>query len=154
MVWFTRTPPRGIAIPTLIMAAHEIGHYIAFREADISVLRVEIGPDGEGGFNSVEDPDFDQNRGYLVAVMAGAAGERLWCETFGQELPRHCRNGHSLSEDRPEFTAHKRKHRRDTTLRGLSERKAIREARIILRDNAKRFRNLTEQLAVDGALKL
>lgn len=155
MVWFTRKPPGGIEIPRLILAAHEIGHYLAFREAGVPVLAVRMQKHGEfDAFNLVGDPELDQNHGYMVALMAGVAGERYWCEAYGQRLPRHCRDGTTFKGDLKEFKAHARQNRFDTALRGLSHRKAIRLAHGIVRDNAKRFRALTEQLARDGELKL
>jgi hypothetical protein len=149
MAWFTKTPPRGIEIPKLIMAAHEVGHFIAFRDAGMPVRRVEIDLNGDTGFNRVDEPGDNQHHGFLIAVMGGAAGEKLWCDVYGQELPPHCRNGHSYLGDLTEFRSHQRRHRET---RGLSWRKAERLARDILRDNNKRFRQLTEQLAVDGEL--
>lgn len=151
MVWFTRKPPRGIEIPKLITAAHEIGHYLAFCESGVPVQRVEIDLNGDTGFNRVDEPGDNQHHGFLVAVTGGAAGEKLWCDVYGQELPQHCRNGDSYLVDLTDFKTYQR-HNRE--VRGLSWRKAERQARDILRDNAKRFRQLTEQLAVDGALRL
>lgn len=151
MPWFTRNPPRGIEIPRLITAAHEIGHYIAFQHAGVKVLQCALDDDGEGGANLVDDPAEDQHHGYLVAVMAGAAGEKLWCETFGQRLPKYCKDGSSYQGDRDEFQRHQRRNR---AARGISTRTAERRARVILCDNAKRFRKLTEILARDGELRL
>lgn len=149
MVWFTKTPPRGIEIPRLIMAAHEIGHFMVFRAFDVSVQSCEVSEDG--GLTVVDDPVDGQHHGYLIGMMAGAAGERLWCETFGQRLPGYCRDGRSYWDDRQEFKRYQRKNR---AARGLSERKAQRLARDILRSDSKRFRKLTEQLARDGALQI
>lgn len=155
MVWFTKKPPVGIHIPDLIRASHEIGHYIAFCEAGARVTQCEIDLDGDDGFNLVDDPGDDQHFGYLVATMAGAAGERYWCDVYGQKLPAYCRDGTSWSGDRSIFKKHQRKIRRlDPVAYRLSQGKAIRLATAILRDNAKRFRSLTEQLAVDGELQL
>lgn len=156
MVWFTKKPPRGIAIPKLIIAAHEIGHYLAFREAGITVLRCMIDlAEGGDGFNTVDEPADGQHHGYLVGVMAGVAGERYWCDLYGQRLPDHCRDGTSIRGDSKEFRSHKWAVRRTGEVRGFfSERKAIREAHDLLRDNTKQFRALTELLAVDGELDL
>jgi hypothetical protein len=145
MVWFTKTPPRGIEIPRLIMAAHEVGHLIAFQESGVKVLSCEISG-SEWGLTVVDEPADGQHHGYLVGIMAGAAGEKLWCEMFSQRLPNHCR---TYRGDRDEFKRHQRKNR---AARGLSERKAERLARVILSADPKKFRKLTEKLARDGEL--
>lgn len=152
MPFFTKTPPRGIAIPNLILAAHEVGHALAFCHAGIGVERCEIDLVGEGdGGTVIEDPNLNQHHGYLVGLTAGKAGELLWCETYGQHAPKHVRNGWSASGDRTLYDKHQRQHR-DT--RGFAWRAAEKQAREILRDNAKQFRRLTEELARHGVLKL
>lgn len=151
MAWFAKTPPRGIAIPTLIMAAHEAGHALVFHESGVRVVDCTIHPEDEWGLTNVEDPADDQLHGFLIGIAAGAAGEKQWCETYGQKLPRHWRNGRSYGADLADFHTFRRRHRET---RGLGFHKAERLARVILRDNAKRFRALTEQLARDGELKI
>lgn len=150
MPLFTKKPPRGIEIPHLITAAHEIGHVIVFQEAGVEVYGCKISLDGavDGG-TWADDPVSGQHHAFLVGIMAGKAGEALWCDIFGQRLPSHCRDGSSYAGDRVLFTAHQRKHRE---ARGLSWRKADRLARVILRAESKRFRKLTEQLARHGEI--
>lgn len=150
MPLFTKTPPRGIDIGRLSMAAHEIGHVLAFRHAELIVYSCVIDLAGQVDGNTlIDDPDSSQHYGYLVGLTAGLAGQILWCETYGQRLPEYVRNGWSASGDRVLYKTHQRQHR---DARGLRWGKAQRLARSILRDDAKRFRKLTEQLAVAGEL--
>lgn len=151
MVWFTKTPPRGIKLDHLAMAAHEIGHVLAFQDAGIPVYGCDVDLASEtGGNTEIEDPDADQHHGYLVGLTAGLAGQILWCEIYGQTLPDFVTNGWSASGDRALYKTHQRQHR---DVRGMRWSKAQRLARGILRDDAKRFRKLTEQLAIHGELK-
>lgn len=146
VAWFTKTPPAGIAIPRLVLAAHEIGHLIAFQDAGIRVLYSAIEDGGDTGGTYIDDPDGDQHHGYLVGLAAGSAAEKYWCDIYGQRLPDHCRE---YEDDRALYRQHRRQHRDAPR---LSWRSAENLARKTLRDNAKRFRQLTEQLAVDGKI--
>jgi len=146
MGWFTPSLPSGIEVPRLIIAAHEIGHAMAFHAAGIEVNECVIGSDGDG-ITEIEDPDDSQHHGYLIGLMGGSAGEQLWCAEFGQSLPAYCR---TYTGDEKLFKQHQRQFREARAI-GMSG--ARRAARKIIIAEKKRFRQLVEQLARRGELE-
>ena len=69
----------------LSVAAHELGHYIAWRDADIhikSIVVTGVGDAAEGnvhiGRQEMKSPE--QAWAYLVGLLAGPAADRLWCQ--------------------------------------------------------------------------
>ncbi|MDT8916230.1 hypothetical protein [Amycolatopsis sp. PS_44_ISF1] len=71
----------------LAAAAHELAHAIGFRRAGVSITEIRVKGRGAAvhgwvyvpGNQKIRDP-----RGYLVAVMAGRAGDLRWADEHGQ----------------------------------------------------------------------
>ncbi|MFE0314551.1 hypothetical protein, partial [Amycolatopsis sp. NPDC058986] len=88
----------------LMVAAHEVGHLVAWRIAGWTVTQVRL--EGRGanttGTTSIDRKqqfaNLDHHRGYVVGLLAGiAAGER-WCTDHNLSLAEH-RSGCAVDLD-------------------------------------------------------
>lgn len=157
MAWSTSTPPKGIVLHRVILGAHEASHFLAFRHAGVKVKEVVIHKNGDGR-NLVDDDTVKPKQwpGFLVALLAGPAGERYWCDQHGVPLPDYaakyqgdrdtfheCRD-QALNLDLPR--------RYHNQVRDLTERKAAEQGLRIVRARFRETCKLAEQLARRGRL--
>lgn len=105
----------------LVVAAHELGHLIAWQRAGLHINEIRVLGTGEQAEGYVDlgrqrIRDADQARGYLVGLLAGREAGNRWCEQAGM---RH--HEHTCADDMRSFQRLRRhelaRHFTDTALR-------------------------------------
>jgi hypothetical protein len=92
-----RTTPAGhgdLDPRRLEVAAHELGHLIAYQHAGLAVRAIRITGRGEDARGAVRlDPrgarTAEQARGYLVGLLAGRVAALRWCHEHGPQFREH-----------------------------------------------------------------
>lgn len=88
---FVAWPPRDRH--RLMLAAHELGHVVAWQHAGFAVAEIKLHPGNVGGEVSLSKSSrtnlrtIEQRRGYLVGLLAGTEAGARWCELM-RRIPR------------------------------------------------------------------
>jgi hypothetical protein len=78
----------------LCVAAHELGHYIAWRKAGIRIKSIRVAGTGTSvagnvhiGRQKLGSPK--QAHAYLVGILAGPEADQRWCQHNGLTVHQH-----------------------------------------------------------------
>lgn len=132
-----------------IVAAHEVGHLIAFQLADVTITEVRlfgsrIRAEGYVQVDDVDRPrDAAQAHAVLVGVFAGVAAGRRWCDRHGLT--------HLVGEDVHDRVAY-RDLRRKPLFRDVDRAEAVADACRLVRRHWSRIERLAPVLAERGFL--
>lgn len=132
----------------LRVAAHELGHFLAWQQADMQITDVWVrghGPDATGRveLSGRGCRDATQAHAYLVGLLAGRAADKRWCAQHDLEHdPAHSRG------DLREF----RHQRRHPWVRDLSDADLAADADHLVRAEWRHIERLTPALARQGHL--
>ncbi|MFC0436641.1 hypothetical protein [Kutzneria buriramensis] len=131
-----------------IVAAHEVGHLIAFQLADVKIIEVRLFGSrirAEGYVQADVDPPRDaaQAHAVLVGVFAGVAAGHRWCDRHGLT--------HLVGEDVHDRVAY-RDLRRKPLFRDVDRAEAVADARRLVRRHWSRIERLAPVLAARGFL--
>lgn len=132
----------------LCVAAHELGHYLAWRTAEIEVKCIRIDGRGRNAHGLVQTShrrlrDPKQTRGYLVGLLAGRSAGKRWSELNDLEFDEY-----PSSYD---MQVYRRLHKH-AWVSGLTDRELQVEASRFVRANWARIERLAPELARRGRL--
>ncbi|MFC0540664.1 hypothetical protein [Kutzneria chonburiensis] len=132
-----------------IVAAHEVGHLIAFQLADMTITEVRLVGSRirAEGYVQIEDADQPhdaaQAHAVLVGVLAGVAAGHRWCDRHGLT--------HLVGEDVHDRAAWLDL-RPKPLFRDVDRRQALADARRLVRQHWSRIERLAPVLAERGFL--
>lgn len=133
----------------LRVAAHELGHYLAWQAADLDIQRIYVAGTGVEAHGKVRirrqkvrDPE--QARAYLVGMLAGREADIRWCEHNDLEWHEHTSNG--------DMKAYRSLHRRIDWVRDVTDREFRAEAHRFIVANWSKITRLAPKLAERGRL--
>jgi hypothetical protein len=134
----------------LRVAAHELGHLVAYREAGIPVESITITGHGTRARGEVMLPRAatiaeERIPDYLVAVLAGREADRWWTDLHG--MPRS--TSRTFETDLRLF----RRHFHGPAVRGLSESVLAARARKLVQRHTRLIESLAPDLARRGRLR-
>lgn len=135
-----------------VVAAHELGHALAFREAGQTISEIRVMGHGASveGYTDLSNSvinGIEQGVAFLVAILAGrAAGER-WCEIndYTRPGPAACRT------DRRLYAKVRREH---PELAPFTTAKVMPRARKLVRARWRQIERLGPRLAARGTVTL
>ena len=101
------------------VAAHELGHAYAWSSAGFIIVSITITGDGPHAYGYVEldgeeNTTTEENRAYLVGLLAGRVAEEKWCKAAGLRVDLDYRSRVDMERYR--------KARREPAMRGISDR--------------------------------
>lgn len=126
-------PDKGVAI-------HEVGHALAFADAGIPLISVEVL--GDGGYTYVKDDPDPVTKGFMVGLMAGVTAETIWLQRETGLGRREALNIALESGNHSDIDAYETYNR---TVR-LYREDAISAAEKLLRREWRRLEELAEEL--------
>lgn len=145
----------GIDPARLSAAAHELAHYLTFRDADIQISEVRVYGRGDNaaGHVLIAQDRFDgpQARALLIGSLAGRQGDLMWCDELGwPHVPEHTCAGDMRIYRRQYREIRKIRH--DLQIKGITDGALRADARRQVRQHWPRIVRLTPKLARRGSL--
>ncbi|WP_326960553.1 hypothetical protein [Amycolatopsis sp. NBC_01286] len=146
---FVAWPPRDRH--RLMLAAHELGHVVAWQHAGFAVAEIKLHPGNVGGEVSLSKSSrtnlrtIEQRRGYLVGLLAGTEAGARWCELAGEFRGDHASG---CAWDHRAFM----RNQRHFGLTHIPKSEFRREARAIIRAHWRQIFRLAPTLAHRGLI--
>jgi len=133
----------------LRVAAHELGHYLAWQDAGITPAAIVVEGYGEEAHGHVETgrtrlTTTEQASAYLVGLLAGREAELIWCTKYGLRYHPHTFD----TGDGPRF----RKLRRHKLVRAITDGEFQSGAQRLVQGHWPRIERLAPRLALRGHL--
>ncbi|MGW7537810.1 hypothetical protein [Amycolatopsis sp. NPDC054798] len=134
-----------------MLAAHELGHMLAWQQAGFTVAEIKLHPGTAGGEVSLSKSSrsdlrtIEQRRGYLVGLLAGTEAGVRWCELAGEFRAEH---SGGCAWDRKAF----QRNQQHFGLTHIPRTEFRREARAVVRARWHQLFRLAPRLAQRGRL--